>query len=300
MTEPMKVARLLPHKFNSILTDSRYIIQEKIQGNHMIVTFNMDRPNSIMTRGGLEKQNWLPELRDLDIFGLDEVEVAGEIYHPGIKVEQLSGYLNRNEYPIPEHIRKGFRYYIFDILTWSDKVATSIPLKYRLELLLSLRRTIESASLMLRLVPSFQYNGNKAGILEHFDKIIANKGEGIVLKNMDSLYYPGKRPENVWYKMKKTVTHDFVVMGFEAGKGKYLGMVGSIRCGAWKDGELIHICNAAGMTDIERQDMSDNYEKWIGRVVEVRGFEDTDKSVKEGQFVRVRDDKPSRECEVEG
>ena len=123
MTEPMKVARLLPHKFNSILTDSRYIIQEKIQGNHMVVTFNMDRPNSIITRGNFDKSDWLPELRDLEIFGLDGAEMAGEIYHPGIKVEQLAGYLNRNEYPIPEDIRKGFRFYIFDILTYHLLIA---------------------------------------------------------------------------------------------------------------------------------------------------------------------------------
>lgn len=299
MTEPMKVARLTDRKFNTVLTDPRYIVQEKIQGNHMTMTFNMDRPNSIMTRGGFEKQNWIPELRDLEVFGLDNVEVAGEIYHPEIKVEQLAGFLNRNEYPIPEHIRRGLRFYIFDILTWNGGSCITFPFRERQEMLLDLRRIFEEASHMIKIVPSFHFSGDKTAILKHFHKIIERGGEGIVLKNMYSLYHPGKRPENVWYKMKKTVTHDFVVMGFKPGEGKYLGMIGSIMCGGWKGGELIHVCNASGMTDAERQDMTDNHDSWLGRVVEVSGFENTDGSVKEPQFVRPRDDKPSRECELE-
>ena len=300
MTKPMKVARLLPHKFNSVLTDSRYIVQEKIQGNHIMITFNMDSPNSIMARGGFEKQNHLPELRDLNIFGIDNVEVAGELYHPGIKVEQLAGYLNRKESPIPEDIRRGFRYYIFDLLSLSGESLINMPLKYRQDLLLNLRPVFEGSSHMLKVVPSFYFAGDKDAILTHFNKIIDNKGEGIVLKNMDSIYHPGKRPENVWYKMKKTVTHDFVVMGFNPGKGKYIGMIGSIICGGFKGESLVYVCNASGMTDAERQDMTDNHASWLGKVVEVSGFEDTDGSVKEPQFVRERFDKQARECEVEG
>jgi len=252
-----------------------------------------------MTRGGFEKRDWIPELRDLDIYGLDKVEVAGELYHPEIKVEQLAGYLNRNEYPIPEHIRKGFRYYIFDILTWGDRSLIHTPFKYRQEVLLDMRVLFETVSHMLKVVPSFQFNGDKNATLKHFNDIIDHGGEGIVLKNIDSLYHPGKRPENVWYKMKKTVTHDFVVMGFTEGKGKYLGMVGSIMCGAWKKGQLVHICNASGMTDGERQYMTDDPKSWLDMVVEVSGFENTDKSIKEPQFVRVRYDKNSKECEVD-
>lgn len=81
--------------------------------------------------------------------------------------------------------------------------------------------------------------------------------EGAILKNENSLYLPGKRRSNNWYKIKAELTADVVVMGFTDAKegktGKWLGKVGALVFGAYDDsGELVEVGQCSGMTDAER------------------------------------------------
>lgn len=81
--------------------------------------------------------------------------------------------------------------------------------------------------------------------------------EGAILKNANSVYIPGKRRANTWYKVKAELTADVVVMGFTDAKegktGKFLGKVGAIRFGAYNAaGELVEVGQCSGMNDAER------------------------------------------------
>ena len=101
--------------------------------------------------------------------------------------------------------------------------------------------------------------------------------EGAILKNRESVYHAGKRRANTWYKVKMEQTADVVVVGFtEANEGKtgrWLGMIGAIRYGAYNaSGELVEVGQCSGMSDKERDywtDLRDNG-GWENRVIEIK------------------------------
>jgi ATP-dependent DNA ligase len=97
------------------------------------------------------------------------------------------------------------------------------------------------------------------------------------------------------------MTYDVVIMGYEEGKGKYQGLIGSIVFGLYKDGTLIECGKCSGMTDDVRKDFTMKQQKYIGRVIEIGAMERT----KEGNFRHpafksLRDDKKASDCTWEG
>jgi len=98
-----------------------------------------------------------------------------------------------------------------------------------------------------------------------------------------------------WYKVKPTKDVDCIVTGFADGNGKYLGLVGSLKCSVYIDGELREIANVSGMDDATRVAIDEQED--LGRVCEV-----TYQSVGNGNrlihahFSRWRIDKPAHEC----
>lgn len=121
--------------------------------------------------------------------------------------------------------------------------------------------------------------------------------EGIMLKNKDSLYYPDKRPEHCWYKVKKSITYDVVVMGYEEGKGKFAGLIGSMVFGLYDDGVLTECGKCSGMDDITRLRISENRAAFIGSVIEIGAMEITkDQHFRHPAFKGFRLDKRPEQC----
>lgn len=130
-----------------------------------------------------------------------------------------------------------------------------------------------------------------AGKYEFFEQIVATGGEGVVVKKLSGL-------ESDWYKVKRLMTFDVIIVGFTAGKGKYANVIGAIRYGAYDGGgKLIDVGKCSGMTDAERGMFAVAPETFIGRVIEMRGQEiGSNGRVVFPRFVRLRDDKPAEEC----
>jgi ATP-dependent DNA ligase len=99
-----------------------------------------------------------------------------------------------------------------------------------------------------------------------------------------------------WYKIKGEKTIDLIVLGATEGKGKYKGLIGGLRCGAWDSrGEIREICVCSGMTDAERMEMSTNDP--VGKVCEVKYQEVLSLGrLRHPNFVRWREDKLPNEC----
>ncbi|NPA72555.1 MAG: DNA ligase [Gammaproteobacteria bacterium] len=53
-------------------------------------------------------------------------------------------------------------------------------------------------------------------------------GEGLVLRNPDTLYYAGRTPNALKVKVKQDA--ECIVTGYTEGKGKYHGQVGALKC----------------------------------------------------------------------
>ena len=100
---------------------------------------------------------------------------------------------------------------------------------------------------------------------EWLDVITSKGGEGIMLRDPDAVYQH-KRTDAL-LKYKKVQTMDLRIVGWNEGKGKYEGAIGSFICET--DDHSIKV-NVGGISDAIR--WSDpNW--WIGKIIEVAYFD---------------------------
>lgn len=121
-----------------------------------------------------------------------------------------------------------------------------------------------------------------------------------------------------WYKLKEVKTIDVFVIGFVDGKGKNIGLVGSLQVAVWwkrdsrseTEGYLdviqqtdkpkyvwhrVHIANVGGMTDEVRVDIDEQSD--LMRVCEIKYQAVNSKGrLRHPRFVRWRDDKLANKC----
>lgn len=113
--------------------------------------------------------------------------------------------------------------------------------------------------------------------------------EGIVIKSLNKTYYD----KGASLKCKKFETVDCVIVGYQEGRGKYDGKVGALEIGYWNEdkNEFVKISNVNCGTDEERDMISNNMDKYLHSIVEIKCQEITDKSLRHPVFVRFREDK---------
>jgi DNA ligase-1 len=110
---------------------------------------------------------------------------------------------------------------------------------------------------------------------ELFAAAQARGNEGLMIKDLDSTYTPGKRGKS-WLKMKRELaTLDVVVTAVEYGHGKRVGVLSDYTFGVWdanKD-RLVNIGKAyTGLTDVEIAEMT----QWfLDHTIEDQGFRRT-------------------------
>jgi len=84
--------------------------------------------------------------------------------------------------------------------------------------------------------------------------------EGLMIKDLDSLYTPGRRGKS-WLKMKRELaTLDVVVTAVEYGHGKRIEVLSDYTFAVWNGDALVNIGKAySGLTDVEIAEMT----KWF-------------------------------------
>ena len=105
---------------------------------------------------------------------------------------------------------------------------------------------------------------------ELFAAAQARGNEGLMIKDLDSPYTPGKRGKS-WLKMKRELaTLDVVVTAVEYGHGKRIGVLSDYTFAVWDGDRLENIGKAySGLTDAEIAEMT----KWfLEHTVEDQGF----------------------------
>jgi DNA ligase-1 len=94
--------------------------------------------------------------------------------------------------------------------------------------------------------------------------------EGLMIKDLDSAYTPGKRGKS-WLKMKRELaTLDVVVTAAEYGHGKRIGVLSDYTFAVWNRDKLVNIGKAySGLTDAEIAEMT----QWfLEHTLEDQGF----------------------------
>jgi len=98
----------------------------------------------------------------------------------------------------------------------------------------------------------------------------ARGNEGLMIKDLESAYSPGKRGKS-WLKMKRELaTLDVVVTAVEYGHGKRIGVLSDYTFAVWDGDRLVNIGKAySGLTDAEIAEMT----KWfLEHTIEDQGF----------------------------
>jgi ATP-dependent DNA ligase len=92
---------------------------------------------------------------------------------------------------------------------------------------------------------------------ELFAAAQARGNEGLMIKDLNSAYTPGKRGKS-WLKMKRELaTLDVVVTAVEYGHGKRIGVLSDYTFAVWDGDRLVNIGKAySGLTDAEIAEMS--------------------------------------------
>src|SRR5258707_13219045 len=91
-----------------------------------------------------------------------------------------------------------------------------------------------------------------------------------MIKDLDSLYTPGRRGKS-WLKMKRELaTLDVVVTAVEYGHGKRIGVLSAYTFAVWDGERLVNIGKRySGLTDAENSEMT----QWfLEQPIEDQGF----------------------------
>jgi DNA ligase 1 len=143
------------------------------------------------------------------------------------------------------------RYFLFDILLLGDVELYRKPLRERREAL----RSVETGTdfPLADMTPATR----TAEISKLFRKSRSRGYEGLVVKDPDSPYTPGRRGKS-WVKLKEELdTLDVVIVGAELGHGKRAGRLSDYTF-AVRDGGVFRVIGKAysGLTDAEIEEMA--------------------------------------------
>lgn len=203
---------------------------------------------------------------------------------------------------------------VFDVLVADGEDIRGRPLKKRLEFLdqfLDETWTMTSGDLRyreqygdpcnhlfrMRSVPP------GADFAEFYERIMAEKGEGLVLKDLTKPYNHAR----AWFKWKHRFDMDVVLTGqWEPAKygktGKFDGLGGAFYFGVYKEGRLVPLGKCSGMDDATRERMTQMAVEGTlaGRVIQISGYEVTKAGlIRNPNFERWRSDKLAAECTFE-
>ena len=147
-------------------------------------------------------------------------------------------------------------FFAFDLLFLDGEVLFEVPLHERRAKLASLLATADAR---LRLTDSEAIR-DAAHVDELFDASRVRANEGLVVKDPQSVYTPGRRGKS-WLKYKKALaTLDCVVTAAQWGNGKRRAVLSDLTFAVSRDGELVNIGKAySGLTDVEIARMTEHF-----------------------------------------
>jgi DNA ligase-1 len=145
---------------------------------------------------------------------------------------------------------------IFDILSHDQRNLMDEPLVER-------KKALERIDWQrpLRLAP-FMLLEERVELEPFFVQAALRRNEGLMLKDANSLYLPGKRGMS-WLKWKKALaTLDVVVTGVEFGHGRRRDVLSDYTFAVQHDGKLLNIGKAySGLTDLEIAEMTEYFKE---------------------------------------
>lgn len=296
-----------------------YFLQEKIDGMRIIaIKESRDGDIALMSRSW--KDNYasrFPEVVDeLSKIDCDQFILDGELafYHTDGKCEFFTGRITKETI---EENQLTAHYNVFDILEFNNvDLRNETCSKRYAELCFIFNKTnyiLGKHAFEFISLPKIHFGKDK--FKEMYENIITRGGEGIILKNMDSVYKEGGRTSD-WIKVKRYETSDFFICGVTEGTGKRKdtfgalvlgqydsnGGINTVKCGTGFDVEMEHILLDKIMALDETEPCFNAHGFKMKRsvapslVCECKYMEATKKSVRHPVFLHLRTDKTPEQC----
>lgn len=311
-------------KFNLFMEDgSDYIEELKIDGNHYLMIDMRFFSTRISVKTGLpvEKTSNVPHIvKELFKLNMPQLVLDGELNYPGLKSQDVTAITGSlPELAIEKQEEQGFlRYTVFDILRVpGGRWLLNSPWYERRKLLEALFREYLADSLYIHLNPTRRRNKKK-----YLDDILAQGGEGVVLKDIFRGYEKGHPMWN-WIKVKAETTDDVVIIGFDPPTRIYTGKdlenwlywengvpvtkyhynnwIGAIIIGKYdQQGNLVRVGTCSGFEEDLRRGFSENQNHYVNRVIKIKAMEKTpDGAYRHPSFAGFHSDKNPSECKLE-
>jgi DNA ligase 1 len=287
--------------------DREYYIQEKLNGNRCIAWYDFDQDKWRFTSRSQKEKFYPFDMSQLDPDLIYDGEVMSRFAMGNRDFSKTSGLAN-SKYGDKSQLV----YIIYDILD------STMSYESRWQVLSKLLHTSSNfidgrfeffdtsvgsnvailpplAKIIIH--PNPEYNWQLDKLL---DEIVEQGGEGVMLRDPHAPYHhssgSGDR-KNYLLKYKKTKTCDLRITGWNEGKGKYEGMIGSFIC---EDDDHTVKVNVAGIDDDTR---ASNPDLWIGKIIEVAYFDNSQSQSKSTaslqfpRYKRIRTDKTETSLE---
>ncbi len=249
----------------------------------------------IDSRSGLDITRKFPEIAEDLLESAEDCVIDGEIVLINQGRQDFQKLMER--FQIEDEIRQEILsekfpavYVVFDILEIEGQPVIANPLEDRKEALEAYVNNSKRINIIKYLI----------GPGEDYFRAARKLGfEGIMAKRLGSEYEPGKRSGN-WLKIKEIKSMDVVVLGWKEGQGGRSGTFGSLKVGAYKDGELVELGYVGtGFTENDLKLIKTLLESGRKFVIEVEFQEFTkDGKLRMPRFVKLRLDKRPEECTV--
>lgn len=292
----MMNAQPVKKKLEAVLKDPNYIAEIKWDGCRYEYC-----ESDLVSRLAVSKGANAPHL--IEVLSQYPVNTDGEVYYPGKNSNATTAVMGSLPgVALEKQLEFGnIRYMLYDLMCYNDIPIFNQTWKFRRERLEKFYVGLSSAE--KEFIDLSEVYPDKFGLRnleEVMEFIKLRKIEGLMFKNINAPYQPGKSPENVWFKVKKEVTFEAIITGYVPGTGKYAGQIGSIIFSLYNDsGELVECGKASGFSDRVRMEISLAKNDFLGRVIEVHAMEKiTETTFRHPVFYAFRTDKDPKRCDM--
>lgn len=209
---------------------------------------------------------------------------------------------NREDIPSKEQYKKtinivrtdgkkvGITYNIFDCIdytAYTNRYYTA-PYKERRKVLNIVKKYMGSTT-AVSVLPVLYHGKDTSEIMKQLEQQRSLQHEGVMVNLADAPYL--YKRTNSLLKVKVMQDCDLKIIGFQEGNGKFYGTLGSLLV-EYK-GNTVGV--GSGLDDKMRKEFWNNQEKYLGRVVKIQYFEETNdvsgnKSLRFPVFVEVREE----------
>jgi DNA ligase-1 len=296
-------------------------VEWKFDGARVQVHKNKDNI-SIYSRRLEDVTNSLPDIVEMVREGISaesalldgEAVVLGPDGKPGAFQQILKRFRRKYDVDIVKE-QIPLQLYLFDILYFNGESLFDNTMVQRRKHLFECVTPSDNLNIAEQVITS-----DVKVINDIYRKALEAGHEGVMLKNPESIYSPGKRGKN-WLKIKPLMeTLDLVVIGGEWGEGRRANFIGSFQlaCIEQESGDILSLGRVGtGITDNMLEDLTARFTElivvengkeleFVPQVVFEVAFEEIQKSptynsgyaLRFPRLVRVRDDKSPDEADT--